>query len=65
MVKTLTANKKHTKQNSAPVLMGTTRTYGSDEFEADTEEDRSIPVLAEKRRRFLTGLKAQSTEPEA
>lgn len=35
------------------------RVFSPDDFEADTQEDRSISVLAEKRRQFLARLNAR------
>lgn len=35
------------------------RKFSADEFEADTQEDRSVAVLAEKRRQFLSRLNAK------
>lgn len=40
-----------------------TRTFGPEEFDADTDEDRPIAVLAERRRQFLSMLKAR--EPQS
>ena len=58
--------KKPTKDNpqaeQQPVT-AITRTYEPEEFEADTDEDRPIAVLAEKRRQFLSMLKAR--EPQS
>ncbi len=57
MVKTLVAEKRPAKQTAKATAPR--RTRGADEFEADTQEDRSVAVLAEKRRQFLAGLKSQ------
>jgi hypothetical protein len=38
------------------------RSYDPEEFEADTTEERPIALLAEKRRQFLSGLKARQTD---
>ena len=56
MVKTLIRNKARVKQKqeAAPV-----RSYQSEEFEADTTEERPIALLAERRRQFLAQLLAQ------
>lgn len=35
------------------------RTYGPKEFDADTDEERTVVLLAERRRVFLTGLNAK------
>lgn len=35
------------------------RTYELEEFEADTDEERTVPLLAERRRQFLTALNAK------
>lgn len=40
---------------------GATRVYAPAEFEADTNEARPIALLAERRRQFLSGLKACQT----
>ena len=39
------------------------RTYKPEEFDADTDEERPVTILAERRRQFLSLLNAQ--EPEA
>lgn len=35
------------------------RTYEPEEFDADTDEERTVPLLAERRRLFLTVLNAK------
>ena len=49
-----------TKQQS---LTAVTRRYEPEEFDADTDEERPIAVLAEKRRQFLWMLNAR--EPQS
>lgn len=38
------------------------RNFSPDEFAADTQEDRSLAVLADKRREFLARLQAQEKD---
>lgn len=35
------------------------RTYEPEEFDADTDEERTVALLAERRRQFLTALNAK------
>ena len=50
MVKTLTAEKRPPKQKARAAALP--RRREADEFEADTQEDRSVAALAEKRRQI-------------
>ena len=61
MVKALTAEKRPAKQKSSAAALP--RVREADEFEADTQEDRPIALLAERRREFLAKLQAQNTGP--
>ena len=61
MVKTLVRS-KHPMKQSHPVVSPIKRDFSPEEFDADTEEDRPIAVLAEKRWQFLSVLKAR--EPQ-
>lgn len=57
MVKSVIAGKRPAKPHpTAP--QAPTRIFSPDEFAADTQEDRSIAVLANKRREFLARLQA-------
>jgi len=49
------------KQQSVTAI---TRTYEPEEFDADTDEERPIAVLAERRRQFLSMLKERGPEAE-
>lgn len=60
MTKTLIAAKRPAKQKSRATALPQMRQ--AEEFEADTQEDRSIDVLAQKRRRFLANLEAQGAQ---
>jgi len=60
VVKKLTKDNPPAKQKSATA---TTRRYEPEEFEADTDEERPIAILAERRRQFLSMLKAR--EPQS
>ena len=59
MVKTFAEDKQQAKQKPEPAV---TRRFVPEEFEADTTEERSVALLAERRRRFLVGLKASCAE---
>ena len=65
MVEALASDKKHIRPRSEAVVIHSTRTYSPEEFEAHTDEDPSISVPEEKRRRLLAGLKAITAESEA
>lgn len=62
MIKTLTRNSARVKQKqeAAPV-----RSFQPEEFEADTTEERPIPLLAKRRRQFLAGLQVRQKEADA
>ena len=60
MVKKPTRDNPQAKQQSAAPLA---RTYEPEEFDADTDEERPIAVLAERRRQFLSMLEAR--EPQS
>ncbi len=59
MVKSLLTRKRPAKAHAATPQA---RTFNPDEFKADTPEDRSIAVLAEKRRQFLARLQAPESD---
>ena len=52
MTKILTRHLQQGEETAAAPL----RTYEPEEFDADTDEDRPVAILAEKRRRFLAEL---------
>ena len=58
--------KKPTKDNPQArkqSVIAFTRTYEPEEFDADTDEERPIAILAEKRRQLLAMLNAR--EPQS
>ena len=57
MVKTL-VRRIHSMKQPHPVMSPIKRDFGPEEFDADTEEDRPIAVLAERRNQFLAVLEA-------
>ena len=61
MVKTLTAEKRPAKHKAGATALP--RMREADEFEADTQEDRPIALLAERRREFLARVEAQNAGP--
>lgn len=61
MVGKPTSNTPQAKQQSVAAI---TRTYEPEEFEAGTDEDRPVAVLAAKRRQFLSMLKKRGPEAE-
>ncbi len=54
MVKTLPGNYQAKPKREAP-----TREYKPEEFDADTDEERPIALIAERRRQFLVELEAR------
>ena len=56
-----TKNSPQAKQQSVTAI---TRTYEPEEFDADTDEERPIAVLAKKRRQFLLMLEERGPEAE-
>lgn len=62
MVKTLVRS-KHSMKQSHPVVSPIKRDFSPEEFDADTEEERPIAVLAERRKQFLSMLKVR--EPQS
>ncbi len=58
MAETLNGDKRQVKQEPKNSMI---RQYEPDQFEADTDEERPIALLAERRRQFLKGLKACQT----
>lgn len=65
MAESLTAGKRPAKSPSQAVAPPEARVFSPDEFEADTQEDRPIAVLAEKRRQFLARLGAHTGDAPA
>ncbi len=64
MTKTLTKDRQTAKQKSETPATILTRRYEAEEFEADTTEERPVPLLAERRRQFLAELKARQTDAD-
>lgn len=62
MTKAAAAAKRSMKQPAGRDGQATMREFSADEFDADTQEDRSVPMLAEKRRQFLAQLDAKSSD---
>jgi hypothetical protein len=60
MVKTLVRS-KHSMKQSHPVVSPIKRDFSPEEFDADTEEERPIAVLAERRKQFLAALEAKQS----
>ncbi len=60
MVKTPAKDNPQAKQKSATAMV---RCYEPEEFDADTNEERAIAVLAERRRQFLSMLNTR--EPQS
>ena len=60
MGKKATNDNPPVKQQSVTAV---TRIYEPEEFDADTDEERPIAVLAERRRQFLSMLKTR--EPQS
>ncbi len=56
MAQRLDEDKRQIKQEPKN---STIRQYEPDQFEADTDEERPIALLAERRRQFLNGLRAR------
>jgi len=63
MVKTLVRS-KHSMKQSHPVVSPIKRDFSPEEFDADTEEERPIAVLAERRKQFLAALEAKQSEAD-
>jgi len=61
MVKTLTQDDPQAEHKPETAM---TRHFQPEEFEADTDEERPISVLAERRRQFLSMLKARRTQSD-
>ena len=61
MVKKRTSDNPQAKQQ---MVTAVTRTYEPEKFEADMDEERLIAVLAERRRQFLSMLKAREPQPD-
>ena len=59
MVETFEIGKRQVKQESVGDAI---RQFDPDEFDADTNEERPIALLAERRRQFLAGLKMRPAE---
>jgi len=55
---------KHSMKQSHPVVSPIKRDFSPEEFDADTEEDRPIAVLAERRKQFLAALEAKQSEAD-
>ena len=60
MVETLTKDNPQVEQQSEKARI---RSYEPEEFDADTDEERPIALLAERRRQFLLTLKTR--EPQS
>jgi len=63
MVKTLVRS-KHSMKQPHPVVSPIKRDFSPEEFDADTDEERPIAVLAKKRRQFLLMLEERGPEAE-
>lgn len=63
MVKTLVRS-KHPMKQSHPVVSPIKRDFSPEEFDADTEEERPIAVLAERRKQFLAALEAKQSQAD-
>lgn len=61
MDKTLIGDNQRAEQKPEP---GTARRYEPEEFDADTDEERPVALLAERRRQFLARQKAFHAEFE-
>lgn len=60
MAKTLVRDNQKAKQQPETA---TVRHFEPEEFDADTDEERPVALLAERRRQFLAGLRAQQANP--
>ena len=56
MAKTLIRDNQQAEQQPETAAI---RRFDPEEFDADTDEERPVALLAERRRQFLAGLKAQ------
>lgn len=56
MINTLATNESEAEKRPQ---ISASRTYEMEEFDADTDEERTVPLLAERRRLFLTALNAK------
>lgn len=62
MTEALTAGKRPAEAQAQASVPPEARVFSPDEFEADTQEDRSIAVLAQKRRQFLAHLHTRAAD---
>ena len=63
MVKTLVRS-EHPMKQPHPVVSPIKREFSPEEFDADTEEDRPIAVLAERRKQFLAALEPKQSQTD-